>query len=687
MEPWVNLDRVYEPLFGLLADAYPEKGRYARTDQGLRMALQELGVQDAIVNDLSRCLSDARVRGCLRAPHMPTEFVVAFRRIRAFPYDCSFCGETRSRSENPDPDTCLRLRDAIHGIVNGAAVNESKGCVDRSRLRFALWCIWKSRDFRARIYSGKVPIKLALNRLGYRFKDAAAAGAVHQNRRVPGLWAPHHLRKRELSVIRMLDGAVALARGMEHRCGPLDGLDAGQAEAVRRIIASPWSMLQGGAGVGKSHTAAALLRAVSACVPDAVALCLAPTHKAARVLQDKLSKLGAAGSRVRTIHSAAGRLHAEADAMSSSSVDSSVTSPETMDESYWKRSVFILVDEASMVSLSVLAWLADGLSRVKCTYQLVFVGDMNQLPPVSRGEVYRWLLENRGVSRTSHLTTCHRCDVSGLLTACNDVSDGIMCMQPAGSSEGFELAPCPWGACGAADQDESVVASVKQGLDVAAFARRSAAMIAFKNETAARMNALVQAEMHAHGATGDVAIVFKVAAGKPAPCLRVGDPVVWNDDPKGPLTKGTTGVVLSGDGRSACLVKWELSGDDPFVTRVISGTGSLQMAAKSSRRRGGPAGGSTDVHDPFGTCVRLSYCLTGHKAQGSEFDRVTIVLLDGDLKALGWHMDRRWLYTAMTRARRRAKLYYAELNETMIEEYIRKPVGQMMPMDLDTAGS
>jgi exodeoxyribonuclease V alpha subunit len=46
--------------------------------------------------------------------------------------------------------------------------------------------------------------------------------------------------------------------------------------------------------------------------------------------------------------------------------------------------------------------------------------------------------------------------------------------------------------------------------------------------------------------------------------------------------------------------------------------------------------------------VGPAYALTVHKAQGSELDRVAIVLPDGDLPLL----SREVLYTALTRARR-----------------------------------
>ena len=43
-------------------------------------------------------------------------------------------------------------------------------------------------------------------------------------------------------------------------------------------------------------------------------------------------------------------------------------------------------------------------------------------------------------------------------------------------------------------------------------------------------------------------------------------------------------------------------------------------------------------------CIRLGYCITLHKAQGSQFPRIIVALQRGRI------VDRAWLYTAITRA-------------------------------------
>lgn len=51
-----------------------------------------------------------------------------------------------------------------------------------------------------------------------------------------------------------------------------------------------------------------------------------------------------------------------------------------------------------------------------------------------------------------------------------------------------------------------------------------------------------------------------------------------------------------------------------------------------------------DVTQSLLDCMELGYCITLHKAQGSQFPRIIIALQRGRI------VDRAWLYTAITRA-------------------------------------
>jgi ATP-dependent exoDNAse (exonuclease V) alpha subunit len=54
------------------------------------------------------------------------------------------------------------------------------------------------------------------------------------------------------------------------------------------------------------------------------------------------------------------------------------------------------------------------------------------------------------------------------------------------------------------------------------------------------------------------------------------------------------------------------------------------------------------------TDIQLAYCMTVHKAQGSEFDDVLVATFA--VETMATVLDRRWIYTASTRAKNRLRI-------------------------------
>jgi exodeoxyribonuclease V alpha subunit len=149
--------------------------------------------------------------------------------------------------------------------------------------------------------------------------------------------------------------------------------------------------------------------------------------------------------------------------------------------------------------------------------------------------------------------------------------------------------------------------------------------IAWQNAHCATINALVQAAVHGGPVAGG---------------LAKGDRVVYvgvNKADAG-LTNAMTGVVSSvpsGAGRPLPVV-WE-----DGVTRAARATD-----------------------------VQLAYCITVHKAQGSEFGDVCVVALA--LDTMRGSLDRRWLYTAATRAKDRLRLAAPAGLDTLVADPVRR---------------
>lgn len=166
-------------------------------------------------------------------------------------------------------------------------------------------------------------------------------------------------------------------------------LDATQALAVGVALQRHFCVLTGGPGTGKTHTIAYILSCMLAKDADlGVALC-APTGKAAHRMHKSLVRAMKQSSlpksnqtnlinrcRPQTIHRLLGPVYGSVD------FKHNAENPIPYD--------LVLVDEASMVDLSLMARLCEALPPDS---KLILVGDANQLSPVQGGAVFSGLVK------------------------------------------------------------------------------------------------------------------------------------------------------------------------------------------------------------------------------------------------------------------------------------------------------
>lgn len=136
-----------------------------------------------------------------------------------------------------------------------------------------------------------------------------------------------------------------------------------QRAAVELALTNKLSLILGGAGCGKSTLIRAIVNMVGA---GHMVLC-APTGKAARNLEKRT------GLSARTVHSALG-MHPDEDFLA---------------PVIWNTTQLVVVDEASMMTLEMLAGI---LHRVPKICRVVLLGDPNQLLSVGSGNVLPDLL-------------------------------------------------------------------------------------------------------------------------------------------------------------------------------------------------------------------------------------------------------------------------------------------------------
>jgi exodeoxyribonuclease V alpha subunit len=461
-------------------------------------------------------------------------------------------------------------------------------------------------------------------------------------------------------------------------------LSAEQRDAVANAAARRLALISGGPGTGKTSIILAILRVLVGTGIDPKKIELAaPTGKAAFRMGDSIAEglqrianptaedrlLIDAHLKPRTIHRLLGY------------------SPARRRFLYHRHNQLdaaaVIVDESSMLDLTLMERL---VSALKCDTQLILLGDADQLPSVAAGAVFRDLVqaanevqENqeryRGVC--ARLTHSYRMDTRepagaalfSIARAINRADQGVA--EPSGKSavvwssraeelkfSGVEF--LPGGETLEAllkrwyeerIHDDEVEKLCKQGfieteagLDPAAgleriFDRMAASRILCFTRVLPAGSEQVNAILHRRRADS-----LALTAERD---FLPGEPVmVIRNDYERMLFNGDQGVI----------VRVRRSAARPAPMAVFKRGGKFVAFHLAALR----------------DCLELCYATTIHKAQGSEFDSVAILLPHRDLPLL----TREALYTAVTRGRHSAVMAGApELLRTGIARGIERSSG------------
>ncbi|HVS01586.1 MAG TPA: exodeoxyribonuclease V subunit alpha [Thermoanaerobaculia bacterium] len=431
-----------------------------------------------------------------------------------------------------------------------------------------------------------------------------------------------------------------------------------QRRAVLAALAAPLAVVTGGPGTGKTSIVVTLLRALARLgQPMSEVALAAPTGKAAdrllRALQESLARIAdpsppdlelrAAPPPASTLHRLLGY------------------SPAADRFRHHRRNPLtarlVVVDEASMVDLA----LADRLLRaLPPDGRLVLLGDADQLPSVEAGAVFRDLVvaaRRRSPGAVVELTRSYRMQARGgggeILELAGRIRRGepvervreamataadadslrlagaeLLQADDAAVREGFlrrwerELARPPewreltaatyaWGDGGFADQELARLRRLFALLDA------SRVLCVTRGSGGAGAAAINRwFHLRGHGPRGPV--------GGEEP--GVGEPVmVTRNDYRRGLFNGDQGVVLA----------VRFTGEETPRPAVAFPRHPAPVAF--------PLG-------PLRDLLELAWATTVHKAQGSEHDRVALLLPDRPVRVL----SRELLYTAVTRARQGA---------------------------------
>jgi len=373
-------------------------------------------------------------------------------------------------------------------------------------------------------------------------------------------------------------------------------LEADQRRAIATALSQQVSIISGGPGVGKTTSVRLLVDLLEQRgVPY---LLLSPTGKAAKRLSE------ATGRDAYTIH------------RQLFSLDRQRSQLET--KSRGPVEVFlpgdaIVVDEASMVDVPLLAWL---LRSIGPGSRLVFVGDKDQLASVGPGSVLRDLIASGRIPVTLLNVIKRQEEGSPIVAAAHAINrGGLPEARSTSAGDLYILRARPPAEDGGAHAQRLVV------------------------ESAVRLGAQVITPQH----TSSVGVTALNAALQ----ARLNPP-----------RPGLPEAALNGD-LVFRLHDKVIIGKNNYQTLCFNGeTGEIvDLSPRRMTLRMEDAQGErlVDYAREDWSQLQLAYAITSHRAQGSEWPNVVVVVSQSHYMML----QRNLLYTALTRARQRAVIVFS----------------------------
>jgi exodeoxyribonuclease V alpha subunit len=399
------------------------------------------------------------------------------------------------------------------------------------------------------------------------------------------------------------------------------GLASDQIAAAKLFETSPVFILTGAPGTGKTYTVARLVQALK----GQNGLLCAPTGKAAKQMTNALRET--CGGMAITIHSALGPEIDEETGEFSFAYGPGNELPYS----------YVVIDEFSMVDVRLGRQL---LGALRSGTRILFVGDRHQLPSVGPGSLLRDMIA-AGVP-SFELTEIKR-NEGRIVTACHAIKDG----KTPTPSEKLDLATGEnWRHI--EEDDPAAIMRIIESLyrvkipllGIVGDLRWDVQCIAPMNEKGSlsckAINELVQGILNPNREAVEWL------------AFSVGDKVVRlkNAQVAGAMIEPE--AEQGGDSEADRTVSSRRS--DPNTVRVVNGDlGTVTGIAKSDIIADLQAPARRVKLRRIGHELRLAYCMTCHKMQGSEAPIVILPLHKQFASSPIW--TREWIYTAFSRAK------------------------------------
>lgn len=415
-----------------------------------------------------------------------------------------------------------------------------------------------------------------------------------------------------------------------------------QAQAVRNACLHPFSLMTGGPGTGKTYTAGQFIKVFWTHLPPSqrekceIALA-APTGKAVANLQRSLGKVSATLEKcppliAKTLHNLLGIR--------------SFHHPFSTDGIKRLTADLIVVDECSMIDIRLMALLFEA---IKEGARLVLIGDCHQLPSVEAGSIFADLLHVSKLSKElsipcTQLKTCVRTDIHSIIDFAKMIKQGeaeaALKMLNTSSCQEIQKLSLP---VDIKEAHRVILNDVKKHFPIQVKKGFTPQQILQLFQTTRILSPLRKGPLGVEALNHLLWNYFSQIPHR-GEFLAIPIMIVMNDYRQN-LFNGETGVLIRRTPlRGICTEDYGIFPDRDEEGQV------RKIAAILLPK------------------YEYAYCLSVHKSQGSEFDRVVLIMPEGS-ELFG----REVLYTAVTRARKHVTIYGKDsvLHQTILHQGIR----------------
>lgn len=378
-------------------------------------------------------------------------------------------------------------------------------------------------------------------------------------------------------------------------------LSAKQQNAAINSLCYHVAVITGGPGTGKTTIISSIIHTYEDVYGGNITL-LAPTGKAARRMEEATKKPAS------TIHSAL------------------ALRGDDQDEVEKLQEGLIIIDESSMIDTYLMEKLMDAIPSNKCN--VIFVGDVDQLPSVGPGSVLKDMIDSRALPVTRLTETFRQEEGGTIIENAIRINGGVKNLLWTNDRK-FNDFVFIGNSIGEAIDENRALALITQVFrkEVSIFGIENVALLSpLRSNQKGRikvcsdeMNKVLQSNINPHSPEKKEYIINNYL-------FREGDRVMqWKnvDD----SSNGDIGDLIS--------ISKDDDGDVVFEIRFENGN-----TVKYSRDKM--------------ESITLAYAMSVHKSQGSEYKSVIIPCLKSQGLEGGCPLFRRnLLYTAVTRAKKR----------------------------------